>query len=327
MRRTRQVLIVGALVALTSVVIGPAAISKQSISVPDSPRFTVLAGDMEIDPGEPFHLLHGYDAEDLSGLIGNRFEVHVFMDGTELAPTEVGCAIDEPTKADCDKLFVWDFPEGLQESAYFGVRWIAPCATWIGFEWDGQTVVESCVDNNAPMTNLIGDATLFVGESPDEGPTVTVSLPSGNIHGSGFIPFHDEAQYQIAGTGWIAADRVTEDGSVDVFGAASEVVPDDVVEMRIEGDGLLAQLTIVQLTYGTFDEGTATGVAAAELEGRTLFVCWDNNVDPGAIGGCTDIVIGAGIWEATELPSESTWTNFIQLHDQEGDIQEVVYTP
>jgi hypothetical protein len=97
--------------------------------------------------------------------------------------------------------------------------------------------------------------------------------------------------------------------------------------MRIEGDGLLAQLTIVQLTYGTFDEGTATGVAAAELEGRTLFVCWDNNVDPGAIGGCTDIVIGAGVWEATELPSESTWTNFIQLHDQEGDIQEVVYTP
>jgi hypothetical protein len=309
-----------------AVAMGPAAISKQSISLPESPRFTVLAGDRSLEPGEAFHLLHGYDAEDLDGLIGNRFEVHVFMDGIELEPTDVGCAIDEPSKEDCDKIFIWDFPEGLQESAYFGVRWIAPCATWIGFEWDDQTVVESCVDDNALMTNLIGDATLFVGESPHEQGTITVSLPSGNIHGSEFIPYHDEAQYQIAGAGWITAGQVTEDGSVDLFGVASGVTPDDVVEMRIEGDGLLSQLTIVHLTYSTFNIGTATGTADSELEGKTLFVCWDDGFDPGD-SGCTETVIGEGVWEATGLPSESTWTNFIQLHDNEGDIQEVIYTP
>jgi hypothetical protein len=161
---------------------------------------------------------------------------------------------------------------------------------------------------------------------PPEPPTITVSLPSGDIHGNGFIPFHDEAQYQIAGAGWVTAGQVTGDGSVDVFGVASGVVPDNVVEMRIEGDGLLSQLTIVHLTYSTFNLGIATGAAASELEGKTLFVCWDNNVDPDSISDCTDIEIGDGVWEATGLPSESTWTNFIQLHDEEGDIQEVIYT-
>lgn len=154
---------------------------------------------------------------------------------------------------------------------------------------------------------------------------MTVSLPSGNVHGDGFTPLNDEAQYQIDGAGWIPAGQVNEDGSVEVLGVASDVEPGEVVEVRIEGDFLLAQLTIVGIEYVSFSEGSASGTAALDLQGHPLFVCWDDGLDPG-FSDCTEIEIGEGVWEAI-TPSQVAWTNFIQFHDEEGDIQEVIYTP
>ena len=89
-----------------------------------------------------------------------------------------------------------------------------------------------------------------------EDPIMAVSLPSGNVHGDGFTSLNDQAQYQIDGAGWISAGQVNEDGSVDVLGVASDVEPGEVVEVRIEGDFLLAQLTIVDIEYVSFSEGT-----------------------------------------------------------------------
>jgi len=161
-------MIVGALVALMGLVVGPAASSKQSIPEPSGERWTVLnPGDATFGTDEDIYFTHGFGAEDLAGLNSNHFSVHVFINGEEVAPDFVGCGVDEPKQATCDKVFIWAFPAGSLAPATYqvGVRWIAPCATWIGLELSGlgvQTVVESCLDDNALMTNLFGEHDLTI---------------------------------------------------------------------------------------------------------------------------------------------------------------------
>lgn len=148
--------------------------------------------------------------------------------------------------------------------------------------------------------------------------------------GSGFRIRYRLVETICPGLVWVTASGEVSDSEGQVFfeGAAIGVTFGDVVGVRHVGAGQEATLQTWDLTFDSYDGDAASGSADPALNGGAVFVCWDNNLEgEDNEGGCTDADIVDGGWEATGLGLGTDWTAFIQLHDEDGDIQEVIYTP
>ena len=134
----------------------------------------------------------------------------------------------------------------------------------------------------------------------------------------------------LVGGDWVpSAEASDPEGQIFFEAAAVGVTFGDVVGVRHSVAEQEATLQTWDLTFDVYDGDTASGTADPALNGHALFVCWDNNLEgDDNEGGCvSDADIIDGNWTAGDLGLDPGWTAFIQLHDEEGDVQEIVYTP
>jgi hypothetical protein len=299
----------------------------------DAPEF------MDID--QPFHISHGWADDKLSSKYPKQSLYFMLSaDGQLVEHTAISdCDPAWGLDVDC-QLYLYDFPDGLRSlfpdaeegtQVHFEGFWYGPCR-FLAETTDLPEPFECPYDKwNPTVLGLHQVVEIQFGE-PEPVPIVFVSFPSGSLVGNSFVTESSGFEYLAGGdieTGWIASEEISDsEGQVFFEEAAIGVTFGDVVGIRHVGAEQEATLQTWNLTFDLYDGDTASGSADPELNGNAVFVCWDNNLEGEANeGGCTDADIADGAWGATDLGLEPDWTAFIQLHDEDGDIQEVIYMP
>lgn len=235
MRLSKRLLLLGVMVLTVGLVTSLTAWSTERTPLPDGDRIDVHAGDRQIGEGEPFYFSASLGL--LGGRVNSRrYQAHLFMDGVELEPTFVGCTDLEVRITECIKTHFWDFPDGLDGGVYqFDMKWIAPCEAWIGAELMGLEI-QSCLHDQAPMSNLQRQMHLAVG-APDISATPVDWFIHFDTFGPGvhsiftiaeFRPLTEEAIQNVYGS------LVWDDTVVDLCGVEVRDVGDDYVHV---GDG------------------------------------------------------------------------------------------
>ena len=294
---------------------------------------------MEID--QPFHISHGWADDKLSSKYP-KGSVYFML-------TADGQLVEHTAISDCDpawnldldcQLYLYDFPDGIRSlypeaeegtQVHFEGHWYGPCS-YLAETSDLLEPFECPYDKWDPTVVGLQQAVEIQFGEPEPVPGVHVSFPSGRLIGQSFVAGSDGFDYLVGGdpeTDWIASgEESNSEGEVAFEGAALGVTMGEVVGVRHVVAGQEATLQIWNLTFDFYDGDTASGSADPGLNGHAVFVCWDNGLeDELNEGGCTDADIVDGGWEATGLGLEVEWTAFIQLHDEDGDTQEVIYSP
>jgi len=183
MRFSRRIVIVGALVAVFGLLIGSMASSRQVMELPEYTGFSgypLHESDLEIEVGEPFYFKNG-DGNVMPGYSPGGYTIHLFLNGSEVEPTYVGCTtpFGDPSAVspqDNCRDFVWDYPDGLLVAIEYDVvvMFSVPCGELaVGGQHEGNAAfgdfqIQSCLNDQMPMIHpgLSGFKTLTVTAAP-----------------------------------------------------------------------------------------------------------------------------------------------------------------